>query len=111
MGAESTPDRQIIIALVNAVEGREDEFNDWYTNTHLPEVVALPGFVSAQRYAVPDAVTGQSQYRHATVYEIEGSALEATTLLYGSGIGMSPAIDIAQMVFSPFVPLDSPIRG
>ena len=33
---------------------REDEFNDWYTNTHIPEVCAVPGIVAARRYKVHD---------------------------------------------------------
>jgi hypothetical protein len=28
----------------------EDEYNDWYTNTHLPEVCSVPGVVGARRY-------------------------------------------------------------
>jgi len=30
--------------------GREDEYNDWYDHRHAPDVVSIPGFVSAQRY-------------------------------------------------------------
>jgi len=26
---------------------QDDAYNDWYTNIHLPEVLAVPGFVSA----------------------------------------------------------------
>jgi hypothetical protein len=29
--------------------GREDEFNLWYDPTHLPDVLKLPGFVSARQ--------------------------------------------------------------
>lgn len=32
---------------------REAEYNDWYVNTHIPEILAIPGFVSARRYKVP----------------------------------------------------------
>ena len=110
MGGKTTSERQIIIALVNAVDGREDEFNDWYTNTHLPEVVVLPGFLSAQRFEVPQEIADQSQHRYATVYEIEGSALDARNRLFNSGLGMSSSIDIANMVFSPFMPLGEAIR-
>ncbi len=27
----------------NPVAGREDEYNDWYSNRHLADVVAVPG--------------------------------------------------------------------
>lgn len=36
----------------NPVPGREDEYNDWYTNQHLSDVLASPGFVAAQRFEV-----------------------------------------------------------
>ena len=29
---------------------REDEYNDWYTNTHLPEVLDIPGITAARRF-------------------------------------------------------------
>lgn len=103
--------RQAIIALVNPTAGMEDEFNDWYPNTHLPEVVALPGFISAQRYAVPDELLGQVPYSHATVYEIEGSALQAQATLFGAGLEMSPSFDVARMVFLPFSPVGTAIQG
>jgi hypothetical protein len=52
----------------------DDEFNEWY-DAHLPEILSIPGFVSAQRYrlepVVADAVEPTS-YRYLAVYEIEG---------------------------------------
>jgi hypothetical protein len=41
--------------FADAVEGQEAEFNRWYDNQHAPDVVAVPGFVTAQRYVVADA--------------------------------------------------------
>ena len=38
--------------------GREAEYNDWYSNRHAPDVVSIPGFVSAQRY-----VASEHQFR------------------------------------------------
>ena len=32
--------------------GREEEFEDWYTNSVVPDVVALPGFVAGARYQI-----------------------------------------------------------
>ena len=34
--------------------GREAEYNDWYSNRHAPDVVSIPGFVSAQRYVASE---------------------------------------------------------
>ncbi len=98
--------REILIALVNAVDGKDAEFNAWYSNTHIPEVVALPGFVSAQRYEyASDAPTA---YRYATVYEIEGSAADAQTLLFGAGLGGTDTQDLPQMFFGAFAPMGGP---
>jgi hypothetical protein len=33
---------------------REAEYNDWYTNRHAPDVISIPGFVSAQRYVASE---------------------------------------------------------
>lgn len=59
------------------VAGREDEFNRWYDDIHLPEVLAAPGFVAGQRFALagPGA---EDQPPYLTVYEIETDDLAAT---------------------------------
>lgn len=31
-------------------EGREAEFDEWYTGRHLADICALPGFATAQRF-------------------------------------------------------------
>lgn len=55
--------------------GREDEFNDWYTNTHLPEIRAVPGFVAARRYRVHDGGADPSARSYLAIYEIEADDL------------------------------------
>src|SRR5690606_19186746 len=42
------------VVLSNPVPGRDQEYNDWYSNRHLADVVAVPGFVSAQRFRLVD---------------------------------------------------------
>jgi hypothetical protein len=34
------------------VAGQEAEYNDWYDHQHAPDVVSVPGFVSARRYVL-----------------------------------------------------------
>ncbi|MEE3853042.1 hypothetical protein VZC37_22085 [Gordonia sp. LSe1-13] len=71
-------ERHILIVQGNPNEGQEDEFNDWYSNTHLDEVLDIPGFVSAQRYVhVPVSLhhgkaAPEAKHRYIAVYEIEG---------------------------------------
>jgi hypothetical protein len=42
--------RAAFVVISRPVPGREDEFNTWYDEVHLPEVCAVPGFVGARRY-------------------------------------------------------------
>src|SRR5438445_350425 len=43
----------------------EEEFNAWYNTEHLPELLALPGFLEARRYG---AVEGERSL--GTAYEL-----------------------------------------
>ena len=38
------------IVLTNCPPGREREFNDWYDNVHIPDLLRIPGVISARRY-------------------------------------------------------------
>ena len=40
----------ILIAAMNFSEVVEDEFHDWYDTEHLPERLAVPGFLNAERW-------------------------------------------------------------
>lgn len=44
----------ILIVYSNAAEGRDEEFNKWYNEVHLPDVLALPNFTSARRFKLID---------------------------------------------------------
>ena len=44
----------VFVVRSGPVAGQEDAYNDWYTNIHLPDVLAVPGFVSAQRFRLTD---------------------------------------------------------
>ena len=55
------------------VRGREDEYNDWYENIHLDEVLAVPGFVAAQRFKLEgEPFQGPTPpHRYLCLYEME----------------------------------------
>lgn len=75
-----------MIALTNPVEGRDDEYNDWYQNVHLPEVLSYKGMVSAQRYkaAVPLQEPGGTSYSYLAVYDIDTDDLGSLLQRLGS---------------------------
>jgi hypothetical protein len=94
--------REVLIALVNSVDGKDEEFQSWYWRTHVPEILAVPGFVRASCFRLPEEPDGLAPYRYATVYEVEGSAADARTRLFESGLGSSDALDPDGMIMAPF---------
>jgi len=40
----------ILIAAMDFTRVAEDEFNDWYDTEHIPERLAVPGFINAERW-------------------------------------------------------------
>lgn len=65
------------IALTNCKEGCDEEFNRWYNDVHLGEVVALDGIKSAVRGGIVVNSGGSDTYRYAAIYEIETDDPEA----------------------------------
>jgi len=56
---------------------REDEYNDWYANTHIPEVCAIDGITGATRYKLSDATPlGPDAHRYTAVYELDSDDLK-----------------------------------
>ena len=86
--------RYNLIALTNPVPGREDEFNDWYTNVHLADVLNLPGVVAAQRFRMSPTQhrSGPFEHQYMAVYEIEIDDIRKTldTLKIVSGTDKMP---------------------
>jgi hypothetical protein len=58
--------RVVLITSVDIADSAEAEFNRWYNEVHLPEVLACPGFASATRYECTDG-----QPRYLAIYELE----------------------------------------
>jgi hypothetical protein len=60
--------RAIYLVYTDLADPRyEEEFNAWYDTEHLPELLALPGFLDGARYV---AAKGGPEY--LAVYELEG---------------------------------------
>lgn len=69
--------RYKLVVLTNAVEGRDEAFNDWYNNHHLAEVVAIPGFHAAQRFKLHRVTTGAFENRYLAIYDIDAEDPDA----------------------------------
>lgn len=70
--------RSILVVHSKPVEGREAEYDHWYSEVHLPEVIALDGFVAARRFRfVPkDADDVTPDLPFLAIYEVEPGRLE-----------------------------------
>lgn len=71
--------RYISVVLSNPVPGREEEFNDWYSNQHVPDVLAIPGVIAASRYRRigESAAPPFGRFRYMAMYELETNDLRA----------------------------------
>ena len=52
---------------------QEDEYNRWYRDQHLPDVVSAPGWVHAQRFVLSDvqsSTKAQWPYKYLAMFEI-----------------------------------------
>lgn len=70
-------DRHIMIVLTNAVPGQDDDFNRWYDDRHLTDILEQGPFAAAQRFRLADADLGtEAPYRYLAIYEVEEGKLE-----------------------------------
>lgn len=83
---------------------RDGEFNEWYDGTHVPELLAVPGFVSARRFR---RVGGDGGPEYLAVYEIEADDLAAPVqeLRRRSAAGETTRSDVLQVDPPPVVAL------
>ncbi len=70
--------RHIFIVYTNAVDGRDEEFNVWYDDQHLQDVLRIPGVVGAQRFELSDRqrLDPPFPWKYAAIYEIETDNLD-----------------------------------
>jgi hypothetical protein len=93
-----------LIVYTSPAEGREDEYNAWYDDVHLPEFSALPGVISGRRFKV----TGDGAPRYAAIYELSAhpddvmAAMNAA--LKDGTVRWSDAIDATSVTMTTLEP-------
>jgi hypothetical protein len=92
------------VVFTNAVAGKDDEFNQWYDDVHLGEVVALPGFTGAKRFRI-HSDDDAPVHRYLAIYDMQtddvASTLTTLTTAAGNGgLRMSDAMapDVVTML-------------
>lgn len=88
--------RYVMIARSNAVAGKEAEFNRWYDEQHMPDMMAIPGFVGFERFAA----AGEGAHGYMNVLQLETDDLGATLAEMGRRTGtdqmpLTDAMDFA----------------
>ena len=64
--------RYKLVVMTKPVEGREQEYNDWYQNVHLHDVVAIDAFKSARRFRVSRSLAPDPHpLPYLAIYDIE----------------------------------------
>lgn len=105
--------RHIMVVFSQPHEGRDDEYNEWYSGEHLDDVLGTPGFVGAQRFKVNDLKeVPAGQFTYLAIYEIEGDLETAVDALVAGRPDrqISDAFDASQTQAWTFSPL-GPRKG
>ena len=67
--------RAVYVVRTRAVSpDRNDELNEWYDGTHIPELLTVPGFVSARRFR---RVGDDDTPEYLAIYEIDADDVSA----------------------------------
>ena len=74
--------RYVMLVFANPIPGKEAEFNDWYSNTHMGDLVQLDGWMGAQRFRIVTNVSPRPSaagYAHGylIIWDIEDSEAAA----------------------------------
>ncbi len=99
-----------LVVLSNPVEGREDEYNEWYTNQHLDDVLQVPGVTRATRLKLRSNPVDGKAWRYCAIYDVDhddpASILDELNARSGTDrMAISEAIDIEGVyaaIYEPF---------
>lgn len=61
----------LFVVKATIAKDREEAFNRWYNEEHVPQFLRFPGAVSARRYK---AIMGEDKYQYMAVYELKDEA-------------------------------------
>lgn len=86
-----------MIVFARAVEGRAADLARWYDERHIPDLLAVPGLISAERHTLLPVKqpTGTPNWDYMLIYEIEGDDPMLVLRNLGSvmGSGQMPMSD------------------
>ena len=104
----------------NPVAGHEDEYNQWYDHQHAQDVVAIPGFVTAQRFVKNDLplyrMVDLQVPKYLIIYKIVSADVEVVfkevnRRLESGETVISPSFDRKTSVSYVYKPFRPEIKG
>lgn len=111
----SSAERTTYLVFSNPVAGKDAEFNEWYDNVHLPEVLATPGMRAAQRFKLLEtdmthnSVMPKPEHGYLLVYELEGDVDAVMGKIQEAALSgvmnMSDALDLETVAMSFWRPI------
>jgi hypothetical protein len=84
---------RLIVTARPASPDALDDFNRWYDDIHIPEVLRLPGFAGAQRYRTLDGESYVTMYDADDVAKAKAEMTEFQTsgaMTVPVGVSMDP---------------------
>jgi hypothetical protein len=107
--------KAVLVVLTNPVEGKDDEYHDWYDNEHIPDLLAVPGITAVQRFAIAPASGQKPEQRFLAIYELESDDVEKTMAAMrehrSKGGPASPALDTSTSQMWAFAAIRDRVEG
>lgn len=87
--------RDALLVFSNPLDGRHEEFNDWYTNVHIRDVMRMPASIAVQRFVLADEQPDEhrvSRYRYLALYETD----DTVKCTAAHAVAMTPKLPISE---------------
>ena len=92
----------VLVVFADPVDKNlEEEFNEWYSAVHVPQILKLPSFTSARRFRLTPGGAAGPPAEYLTIYEVTDTSLAAGELTEAAQEGrltMSEAIHVSAAV-------------
>jgi hypothetical protein len=99
------------LVFTNPIDGMDVEYNQWYDAVHLGEVIAVPGFIAAERYRCCPTAEAALDHAYLAIYEFEAddpvaTLAELTARARDGRIDMTPVLapDIETRLYEVITP-------
>jgi hypothetical protein len=111
--------KAIDLVQTNALPGQEAEFNEWYDNVHLHDILRVPGIVTAQRFRLSPVRRGGNYstmarpFEYLALYELDGDTNDVLDRIEAArAAGKIPWSAALDPVFSAYIyePIGASLR-